>query len=76
MGCTLLQSIHLSDCLRSSLSFVEFTATSKKMSFCSGSAAFHATHLRYMFCLEITCVQDDMTQCPRSKGQEMEGFIL
>lgn len=33
-------------CLSSSLSFVKFTTVSQKMSFCSGAAGFHATHLR------------------------------
>lgn len=46
MSCTLLQSIYPSDCLSSSLSFVKFTAMSRKMSSCSGAAGFHATHLR------------------------------
>lgn len=46
--------------LGSSLSFAKFIALSKKMHFCPGSAAFCATHLRYMFYLEITCVQDEI----------------
>lgn len=41
--------------------FHDFTAMSKKMRFCSGSAAFRATHPKFLFHLEIACVQDGIS---------------
>lgn len=47
--------------LGGSLAFATFTALSKKMRFCSGSAAFRATHPKFLFHLEIACVQDGIS---------------
>lgn len=47
--------------LGGSLAFATFTAMSKKMRFCSGSAAFRATHPKFLFHLEIACVQDGIS---------------
>lgn len=62
-----------------SLAFATFTAMSKKMRFCSGSAAFRATHLKFMFHLEIACVQygiSFISDCVLNPKEVREGSAL